>query len=232
MGKRLSISPGDRFGRLVAVEIRSEHKNGNLWLFKCDCGSDYVNRPSQITIGRARSCGCARKKPKPISKFCTGCRTEKPSAEFEGKRNRCRTCRSTNRKNYGIKRSQVDPKWAERRKREGENKPVRAKRMFYSARSSAAARGLSFALTQNDILSGLEKQEWKCARTRIPFDLIACDGKRPFGPTIDRTDSKRGYEPDNIQFVCLMYNTAKLNFTDADVLRFAAAVVEYHRTRE
>lgn len=230
MTRRLSISRGDRFGHLVAVQVHAKHGNGNQWLFRCDCGADYINRPSQITIGRARSCGCARKKPIPIEKFCSNCREKKLAAEFENNRNECRSCRNKNRKDYEVRRTEVDPKYAERRKRYGEDKPNRAKKIFYSARSSATMRNLPFLISESDVVSALERQRWKCARTGISFDLAMTGGKRPFGPTIDRIDNARGYEPDNIQFVCLMYNTGKGQFTDDDFLILAHAVVEHHQT--
>lgn len=111
-------------------------------------------------------------------------------------------------------------------KRLCEHKPFRAKKTFYSARNGASTRGIPFLLTEQDVLSGLEKQGWKCAKTGIPFDLTMGNGKRPFGPTTDRIDNARGYEVDNIQFVCLMYNMGKAHFTDADFFTLAHALVE------
>ncbi len=51
----LSITAGDRFGRLVAVRpLRSTGK----WLFECDCGTEKEVLASSVRTGHSRSCGC------------------------------------------------------------------------------------------------------------------------------------------------------------------------------
>lgn len=48
-----------RFGMLVAVEYIGLHKNKEtLWLFRCDCGSEYVGRLNRVKAGDVNSCGC------------------------------------------------------------------------------------------------------------------------------------------------------------------------------
>jgi hypothetical protein len=95
-------------------------------------------------------------------------------------------------------------------------------------KAGAKRRNIPFLLSKSDIADLAKKQDWKCGRTGIPLDLsIAVNGKRvPFGPSIDRIDGARGYEPGNIQLVCLLYNFCKNEFTDADVLKLARALVE------
>lgn len=43
-----------RFGRLLAVQRLDAYK----WLFKCDCGNDYIGRKSPVVKGDVVSCGC------------------------------------------------------------------------------------------------------------------------------------------------------------------------------
>jgi len=58
MGKLVDIS-GQKFGTLTAVEAVKE--NGKTkWLFKCDCGNDYIQLSSPVTHGQTKSCGCAK----------------------------------------------------------------------------------------------------------------------------------------------------------------------------
>lgn len=61
-----------------------------------------------------------------------------------------------------------------------------------------------------------------CERTGLPLLLSATSG--PWVPSLDRVDSSMGYTVENTQMVCWMYNAAKNQYTDADVLRFAEAL--------
>ena len=53
---------GRRFGKLVVLNWHSKrpHKRGHaqLWLVKCDCGTQKVIESGSLTCGRSRSCGC------------------------------------------------------------------------------------------------------------------------------------------------------------------------------
>jgi hypothetical protein len=67
-------------------------------------------------------------------------------------------------------------------------------------------------------------------RTAKRFDLSPGPRKQ-FAPSADRIDPGRGYTKDNVQIVCWQYNAAKHTFTDADVVRFARAVIDVHEGR-
>lgn len=59
--RRKPIEVGDEHGRLTAVRYshHDKHRAAN-WLFKCECGSDYIARPDQVRRGVIVSCGCYR----------------------------------------------------------------------------------------------------------------------------------------------------------------------------
>jgi hypothetical protein len=50
---------GNRFGRLVVVELHSKDRNYNKrWLCRCDCGATTVVLGDKLKSGNTKSCGC------------------------------------------------------------------------------------------------------------------------------------------------------------------------------
>jgi len=49
--------------------------------------------------------------------------------------------------------------------------------------------------------------------------------RNPYQASLDRIDNSKGYIKGNIRFVALMYNYAKNNFTDEEVIKFCTNVV-------
>lgn len=62
-----------------------------------------------------------------------------------------------------------------------------------------------------------------CEKTGI--DLEVAGRGHPFDAEIDRIDPNKGYTMDNCRLVCAAYNRAKMNWTDADVLKMAQGLV-------
>lgn len=59
MPKFIDIS-NKKFGMLTAIRV-SHRRNGYIyWLWKCDCGRDYIQLPGNVKSGNTRSCGCNR----------------------------------------------------------------------------------------------------------------------------------------------------------------------------
>jgi len=56
---RRTVSPGDRFGKLVVVE-----RQNDKWLCRCDCGEEKLISGSHLLSGNTRSCGCLTGKVK------------------------------------------------------------------------------------------------------------------------------------------------------------------------
>ena len=63
MGKIRDLT-GNRFGRLVAVEVagRKKYKNCTiiLWRCLCDCGNSITTTSPSLTNGYTKSCWCLR----------------------------------------------------------------------------------------------------------------------------------------------------------------------------
>ena len=58
----LILAVGDRYGRLVVVEIMGEKRGGRIvWKCQCDCGNIICSTAHSIRTGHTRSCGCIKK---------------------------------------------------------------------------------------------------------------------------------------------------------------------------
>lgn len=51
---------GQRFGRLVAVELLGKSGEKRRWLCRCDCGGEKITRSENLLGGSSQSCGCLR----------------------------------------------------------------------------------------------------------------------------------------------------------------------------
>lgn len=81
-------------------------------------------------------------------------------------------------------------------------------------RKGAKQRGIPFLLSPEDLADVLTQQGNKCAITKIQFNTLKPGGLRirPWIPSIDRKNSKRGYERSNIRVVCAFANVAMNGF--------------------
>jgi len=51
---------GERFGRLVALEIVGRENRVMVWRCQCDCGKTRDVAVVRLRSGKTRSCGCLR----------------------------------------------------------------------------------------------------------------------------------------------------------------------------
>lgn len=55
------ITPGQRYGRLTAIEFFDRGAYGHRWKFSCECGSlDFICYVSKVRHGHTSSCGCIK----------------------------------------------------------------------------------------------------------------------------------------------------------------------------
>lgn len=85
-----------------------------------------------------------------------------------------------------------------------------------TAKSNAKQRGLSFDITEDDIVTMAEAQGWACAVTGVPFSMTKRDDMRypPFAPSIDRINHLIGYTQGNCRIVTAAVNIARSDLPD------------------
>lgn len=86
----------------------------------------------------------------------------------------------------------------------------RAYDLWRRAKRRAAVSGRTFEVTADDLRRLIEKTT-HCPYTGVPLDLGRMDGvkRNPWGPSVDRKDSRKGYTLDNIEITSLWWNLAK-----------------------
>lgn len=78
---------------------------------------------------------------------------------------------------------------------------------FNSYRNGAILRGLEFSITIELCYELLETQKGLCNLTGLPIDIKT-------SASLDRIDSKRGYTPDNLQWVHKDVNRLKMDLPE------------------
>jgi hypothetical protein len=62
MGKRIVVTPGERYGKLVIVsDVEQAKGEKRLVLCKCDCGNTKIIPLRHLRYGVTKSCGCLKK---------------------------------------------------------------------------------------------------------------------------------------------------------------------------
>lgn len=104
------MAPGQRYGRLTAVELVERQTSGHaMWRFRCDCGNECTTRATSARLGVTRSCGCAKFGPT-ATHGMTGTREY---STWMGMLSRCRNPNHPAYKNYGGRGISVCDRWTD-----------------------------------------------------------------------------------------------------------------------
>lgn len=87
------------------------------------------------------------------------------------------------------------------------------------ARNRAKKKGLSFDITEEDIV----------IPDICPVLKVKMERRTPYAPSIDRIDSSKGYIKGNVQVISLMANKMKNNSTEKDLRNFAQWVIKTYQ---
>lgn len=87
-------------------------------------------------------------------------------------------------------------------------------------------------LTAEYLLKLYYKQDGKCALSGVKMTTIANSGKIYTNVSIDRINSSKGYEPDNIQLVCSLVNLMKHDLTNVGFVSWCRSIVRFHESKK
>ncbi len=115
-------------------------------------------------------------------------------------------------KNHKEQRKQTTKRYRKRTKTE---KQHLIKQLVRTAKTNAKKKKLEFEITYDLIESLINNQNNKCSVTGKDFDYSHREyfRSRPYTPSIDRKDCRKGYILENIQIVTCMVNRAKNEFS-------------------
>lgn len=179
------------------------------------------------------------------TKICNKCKNTLSISEFnkdssrkDGLSSRCRACKSIDRNNYW-KKTQKDPelkqketvrrraafkKWRESGKQKAyrESSPERwfADRIS-TIKRAAIRRKIDFHIKHEMLVSLWYAQNGQCAITKLPM-LLKYNSL--YTASVDRIDSEKAYDINNIQLVCKAINLAKSDHTTQEVIDFISAL--------
>lgn len=97
------------------------------------------------------------------------------------------------------------------------------KKMVYSARNNANARGIEFSITEDDI-----ELPTHCPLLGVELTNIYGAGRVPTNMSLDRIDSAQGYVPGNVQVISDLANRMKQDATIPQLVEFAKNILSLY----
>lgn len=106
------FQPGQRFGRLVLVDIDLQAKSRNKkWICRCDCGNEKSILADTLRAGKAKSCGCLRTEQLVRRYTLHGLSKTRLHAVWRSMTQRCSNPQNKGYKNYGGRGIYVCQEW-------------------------------------------------------------------------------------------------------------------------
>lgn len=238
---------GKTFGYLTILEVFERCKGATLKV-KCKCEKEIIKSASRVLTGHCKSCGCRdfprlhRTKPihsiiEPNCKYgrltTISKETKKGGSDISAQAwwlckcdcNNIKEIRETHIK-YGnvvscgcMRIGTTNPRW------KGYNEI--STRYYRSIKNGAKKRGFSFNITYKDMWDQYLKQNKKCALSGLPIYFSKRSGCLKDGnASLDRIDSSKGYESDNIQWLEKRLNTMKMDCSQKDFIDFCYLIVD------
>lgn len=102
---------GERFGRLIAIEIIAEKYKKTKWLCECDCGNKKAIPLDSLLSGKGKSCGCLRKEVTKNRVKTHGLTNTRLHNVWANMKNRCYNNKNKSYVNYGGRGIKVCDEW-------------------------------------------------------------------------------------------------------------------------
>lgn len=174
------------------------------------------------------------------SKRCLRCGIVKPSDNFgrdkratDRCKSECKPCRNAMEaeRRQTLSPEQLEKLYQSQRKYQRTSLTAKAVIMFNSVVQRCKKNGREVAIDRNFIEAALKIG--RCWATGLPFRYAeqtkGGQNITPFSPSIDRQNSKLGYVPGNVQFVCSIYNLGKGHHDELDFIAMCMAVAERNK---
>lgn len=102
--------------------------------------------------------------------------------------------------------------------------------LFANTKRRAKNKGMEFDISLDYINSMFDESKGKCTLTGIPFNVYRNIGTqyrtRPWVPSIDRIDCKRGYVQGNVRLVVNAANVAMSDFGEDILTEIAKGIIK------
>ena len=95
-------------------------------------------------------------------------------------------------------------------------------RTFSRAAYESKRRGLIWNITIEQAWNKINGQSWRCALSNVAFTTAG--SRDDCQASLDRIDSDKGYEPDNIQYVTLRVNYCKRELSESKFIELCKQI--------
>lgn len=231
---------GKKFGKLTAKEIVYKD-NVRSWLCECECGEKVVVSTSQLTSGNKKTCTKCNEKDT-IDKYLNKQYGDLTVISFNSRDNNNRMlfnceCKCGNKKVVSAKNlsrgvskdcgcKQKERISKNKRKEYGEsNKNI----LITSYKNNAKKKNLSFSLTKQQMEELFKGNCYYCGckpsqvkKAKNTYGEFVYNG-------IDRLDSSKGYEKDNVVSCCSTCNYLKSDYSEKEFLQIIKRIATYKK---
>lgn len=101
---------------------------------------------------------------------------------------------------------------------------------WLSARTRAQNKNRVFDITKEDLMELWNKQEGKCAISKLPMTYTIDNGRNPYNVSVDQINPSKGYTKDNVQLVCMSVNQLKSDFDMEIVINICKNILSNYET--
>lgn len=107
----MSVSPGERYGRLTVKEFAGAGRSTDNYLTICDCGNSRIVDAPNLKSGRVDSCGCLGRERHLAAVRTHGYTKTRTYRVWYGLKQRCNNPNAPNYRNYGARGITVCERW-------------------------------------------------------------------------------------------------------------------------